>query len=119
MGKNKASMQVADVPEAEFEREFQQQQIFTQLQEFHETLTMMNLRHDDLQHHIVDRNTLSLICQSTVLDRKTSNRQCLKSSVLSKSRTPPHPFPRSQSVPLSLLRVSFSTRIMFVAYFGS
>ena len=54
MGKSKASVTVAEVTEADELREFQQQQMFDQLHEFSETVTMMNLRQDDLQHHISD-----------------------------------------------------------------
>nr|XP_028952712.1 uncharacterized protein LOC114822500 [Malus domestica] len=54
MGKNKASITVADVSNSELDREFQQQQIITHLHEFHETVTLMSVCQDDLQHHLTD-----------------------------------------------------------------
>ena len=48
MGRSKASVTVADVPEDELDREFHQHQILTQLQEFQESISLLNVRYDDL-----------------------------------------------------------------------
>lgn len=71
MGKSTTSVTVADVTEDEMDREFQQHQILTQLQEFQESLSMMIVRNEDLQQAIADLSVHRIRqdqVQQTILD---------------------------------------------------
>ena len=107
MGKSKASITVTD---EELDREFQQQQMFSQIQEFHESMLMMNIRHDDLQHKIAEIQH-SLVDLSVHRVHQEQIQQTLLKQLCSVKTQPP-PQPTSQipigSIPISLDFTPFS-----------
>ncbi|KAM1333568.1 hypothetical protein ACFX2F_009596 [Malus domestica] len=89
MGKSKASIMVADVSDSELDREFQQQQIIMPLYEFHETVTLMNVHQDDLQHHLTDlQHTLA---EMTINRARQEKFQQTVFEELRTLKTPPFP----------------------------
>ncbi|KAM0964092.1 hypothetical protein ACFX2H_022895 [Malus domestica] len=95
MGKSKASVTVAEVTEDELDREFQHQQILDQFQEFHESISSLNVRYDELQHSFAELSIHQIRqdqLQQTILDEVRA------------LRIPPQPSPQILigSIPISL-----------------
>ncbi|KAH0988017.1 hypothetical protein GBA52_015194 [Prunus armeniaca] len=57
MGKSKAPVLVVDVTDSNMELEFQQEQIITQLNDFHDTVALMSSRQHDLQTDLITIQT--------------------------------------------------------------
>ncbi|KAM2965155.1 hypothetical protein FF2_022861 [Malus domestica] len=99
MGKSKASVTVAEVTEDELDREFQHQQILDQFEEFHESISSLNVRYDELQHSFVELSIRQDQLQQTILDEVRA------------LRIPPQPSPQILigSIPISLGPTPVST----------
>ncbi|KAM1576648.1 hypothetical protein ACFX10_032941 [Malus domestica] len=106
MGKSKASVTVAEVSEAELDLDFQQQQILTQLHGFQEAVTLINLRQDDLQHHMADLQQ-SLANLNVHQTQQSKFQQTLIEEIRSLKHPPPtQPSPQ---IPIGSILVSLGS----------